>query len=198
MDKWFDDDKIDVMKWPSQLSDVNPIENLWRILKINVHKRNPQNIKDLKAFFVEKWSRITPKTEERIRVHLSDQQATEAAERVCDGQWHGYGTVMVEDVMRLAGPGTGREVGVADEGESLWSHRLQDMCDELLAEATSEKMLYEAWASGGGEGLEQTLCRGSGFFSACSAAGDFGPWPGDDDYDDYDDNDDFEYVHDEF
>lgn len=62
MKKWFEDNNIDVMKWPSQSPDLNPIENLWRILKINVHKRNPQNIKELKAFCVEEWNRITPET----------------------------------------------------------------------------------------------------------------------------------------
>lgn len=62
MKKWFTDNKIDVMKWPSQSPDLNPIENLWRILKINVHKRKPNNMDDLKTFCFEEWNRITPET----------------------------------------------------------------------------------------------------------------------------------------
>ena len=60
--KWFEDKEIDVMKWPSQSPDLNPIENLPKIIKINVHNRNPKNIEDLKAFCVEEWNRITPET----------------------------------------------------------------------------------------------------------------------------------------
>ena len=36
---------------------------------------------------------------------------TEAAESVCDGDWHGYDTVAEGDAVRLAGPGTDRLVG---------------------------------------------------------------------------------------
>ena len=35
---------------------------------------------------------------------------TEAAEGVCDGNWHGYDTVVEAGLTRLAGPSTGRLV----------------------------------------------------------------------------------------
>lgn len=62
MKKWFEDNDIDVIKWPSQSPDLNRIENLWTILKINVHKRNPQNMEDLKTVCIEEWDKITPET----------------------------------------------------------------------------------------------------------------------------------------
>lgn len=69
--KWFEDNNIDVLKWPSQSPDLNPIENLWRILKLNVHKRNPQNLKELETFCLEEWTRITPETCKKFTRHYA-------------------------------------------------------------------------------------------------------------------------------
>lgn len=57
--KWLQDREIEVLSWPSQSPDLNPIENLWKLLKIKVHKRNPSNIQQLKDFCIEEWFRIS-------------------------------------------------------------------------------------------------------------------------------------------
>ena len=45
--KWLADKNIYVLQWLSQTPDLNPIENLWRELKIRVMARRPANPKQL-------------------------------------------------------------------------------------------------------------------------------------------------------
>ncbi len=47
-----------IMDWPFNSSDLNPIENLWAIVKRNVKLWQPQNIGDLENFMKEKWLKI--------------------------------------------------------------------------------------------------------------------------------------------
>ena len=50
---------IPVMKWPLQRPDMNPIENVWKIIGEKAQNRNPQNIDDLWGFLKEEWESIT-------------------------------------------------------------------------------------------------------------------------------------------
>jgi len=47
-----------LMDWPANSPDLNPIENLWNIVKRNVEKRMPQIQKDLTDFMKEEWDAI--------------------------------------------------------------------------------------------------------------------------------------------
>jgi hypothetical protein len=46
------------MDWPSNSPDLNPIENLWSIIKRRVEKRRPKNLKELDTFLHEEWHNI--------------------------------------------------------------------------------------------------------------------------------------------
>ena len=48
----------EVMDWPSNSPDLNPIENLWGIVKHHVEKRMPSNISELEQYMVEEWENI--------------------------------------------------------------------------------------------------------------------------------------------
>jgi len=43
---------------PPNSPDLNPIENLWNIVKTNVERRKPRNCKELEQFMTEVWDNI--------------------------------------------------------------------------------------------------------------------------------------------
>lgn len=58
---WLQNNNINVLTWPSQLPDMNPIENLWRTLKNQICGKRPKNLSELKVF-AEEWSKIPTKS----------------------------------------------------------------------------------------------------------------------------------------
>ena len=56
------DNMPEIIDWPSNSPDLNPIENLWSIVKRNVERKMPKNISDLRRFMVEEWDDIPQTT----------------------------------------------------------------------------------------------------------------------------------------
>ena len=56
--EWFANNHVTILSWPPQSPDLNPIENLWSIVKRNVENRSPKDLEELEMFMVEKWERI--------------------------------------------------------------------------------------------------------------------------------------------
>ncbi len=61
--KWFSDQNINVIEWPPQSPDLNPIENLWNFLDSLVRKRQSEikNKEDLWRILYEEWNNIPEK-----------------------------------------------------------------------------------------------------------------------------------------
>ncbi|KAG2463681.1 TCB1 transposase, partial [Polypterus senegalus] len=56
--EWLQDNSVNVLEWPSQSSDLNPIEHLWRDLKMAVHMRFPSNLMELERSCKEEWGKL--------------------------------------------------------------------------------------------------------------------------------------------
>ena len=58
--KWLEDNQINVLQWPSQSPDLNPIENLWFQVKAALAKYStlPKSSDELWNRFVDEWRKI--------------------------------------------------------------------------------------------------------------------------------------------
>ena len=41
------EEDVTIMKWPAQCPDINPIENVWKLLNEKTQEKNPRNIEEL-------------------------------------------------------------------------------------------------------------------------------------------------------
>lgn len=55
---WLVDEQIDVLTWPAQSPDLNPIEHLWNDVKVKIGQTKFKNSNDLWAGIKEAWYSI--------------------------------------------------------------------------------------------------------------------------------------------
>ena len=64
--------------WPPQSSDLNPIEQLWSLLKRRVSERGPWGVEQLKSVLREEWDRLPQSTVNNYVVNF-DKKLTACA-----------------------------------------------------------------------------------------------------------------------
>ena len=67
---WFDARAITVLDWPANSLDLNPIENLWGILKRKMRGTRPNNKEELTASIKEIWASITSRQCHRLTASM--------------------------------------------------------------------------------------------------------------------------------
>ncbi len=57
---WLNDHGVGVLDWSANSPDLNPIENLWGIVKRKMRNKRPKNADELKATVKETWTSRPP------------------------------------------------------------------------------------------------------------------------------------------
>ncbi len=63
---WLNDHGVDVLDWPANLPDLNPIKNLWGIVKRKMRNKRPKNADEPKATVKETWASIPPQQRHKL------------------------------------------------------------------------------------------------------------------------------------
>lgn len=71
--EWFRTNKVSVMEWPAQSPDLNPIEHLWKDVKVEVAKLRPKNANDLWTAVQKVWSEIPIQRCQRLIESMPDR-----------------------------------------------------------------------------------------------------------------------------
>lgn len=65
--KWMKDNQIKVLEWPGNSPDLNPIENLWMLVKRKVRNYKPKNLQELVFYIKRVWCmHVTPELCQRL------------------------------------------------------------------------------------------------------------------------------------
>ena len=67
------DNHVNTLSWLSQSPDLNPIENVWSVLKVNVSNYKPSSIKDLKRIIKKEWNALDKTLAENLVLSIKNR-----------------------------------------------------------------------------------------------------------------------------
>ncbi|KAK6297180.1 hypothetical protein J4Q44_G00317630 [Coregonus suidteri] len=82
--EWLRKKHLKVLEWPSQSPDLNPIENLWREMKVCIVQRQPRNLKDLEKVCMEEWAKIPAAVCANLVKTYRKRMISVIANNICD------------------------------------------------------------------------------------------------------------------
>ena len=63
---WMKDHQIKTQSWPARSPDLNPIKNLWNVIKRNMDGHKPSNKAWLLEFLQQEWHKVTQQSCKRL------------------------------------------------------------------------------------------------------------------------------------
>ena len=70
--RWKDDNDVNTISWPSQSPDLNPIENVWAILKANISNYKPTSTKHLIRIIKKEWKKLDGVLAENLVISMKN------------------------------------------------------------------------------------------------------------------------------
>ena len=72
---FFDDLNINLMKWPGQSPDLNPIEHLWDELERQIRKRSPPPVseRELAVILQEEWKKFSDAVFQKLILSMNNR-----------------------------------------------------------------------------------------------------------------------------
>ena len=53
-------ENIEIMNWPAQSPDLNPIKNCWKMIGEKAIQKNPKTADELWEMLLDEWNNISP------------------------------------------------------------------------------------------------------------------------------------------
>jgi hypothetical protein len=85
---WLNTQQIQMLEWPAQSPDLNPIENAWAVLKRSMNYSTIVSTDDLEAAILETWNKLKTSSLAKTLVESMPERLTHCIEN--GGDWTRY------------------------------------------------------------------------------------------------------------